>query len=65
METSDIPIRRGDEWPQESGYYVAWRQGAPTPDVIYCNTRDRLWSFLSCRVHVSHYEARKLKERKE
>jgi hypothetical protein len=65
VETCDPPIRRGDDWPKESGYYVAYRAGtAGGPDVCYFNRRDQRWNHQGLRAFVTHYEDRKLRERR-
>jgi hypothetical protein len=62
---SEIRIRRGEDWPEESGWYVCYISGVTYPDVCWCNRRDKHWSRDSIRVRVTHYEDRRLKERRD
>lgn len=62
---SEVPIRRGDDWPESSGWYVCYIAGVSYPDVCYCNKRDHQWSRDGVRVIVTHYEARRLRERRD
>jgi hypothetical protein len=60
-----VDVRKADERPRDgSGYYVAWMAGIIPPDVCYWNSRDHRWSRDGIRVTVTHYEDRKLMERK-
>lgn len=62
---SEIEIRRGDQWPEQSGWYVAWLANCINPVAAYFNRRDHRWFCGGYRVTVTHYENRRLKERRE